>query len=191
MRCAISRRSFYLPCAAKPDSQEICFIPDNDYARFLQEHFGSTAPGDFISPEGAVCGRHKGILHYTVGQRKGLGLALGKPVFIKKIDPEANRIYLGYSGEEYFSGVVLAEALTYGFEDGFTTAHAGVKIRSAAPIVPCTVTPLEDGRLKVEFDTPQRAPAPGQSCVFYRDDAVLGGGYILETVLMKNKKPKR
>ena len=82
-----------LPCASAPDSQEICFIPDNNYPSYIEERFGTMPEGDFISPEGNICGRHKGLLHYTVGQRKGLGIALGRPVFIKSMDPRTNRIY--------------------------------------------------------------------------------------------------
>lgn len=91
----------------RPDSQEICFIPDNDYPAYIEARFGKMPEGEFISPDGTVCGRHKGLLHYTVGQRKGLGIALGRPVFIKSMDPQTNRIYLGDAGEEFAAGVLL------------------------------------------------------------------------------------
>ena len=168
-----------LPCASAPDSQEICFIPDNNYPSYIEERFGTMPEGDFISPEGNICGRHKGLLHYTVGQRKGLGIALGRPVFIKSMDPRTNRIYLGDAGEEFAAGVVLRDCRWIPF-DGKPTRpiRAGVKIRSMAKEAEAQITPLPNGAARVLFDIPQRAPAPGQSCVFYDEDYVLGGGYI-------------
>lgn len=174
-------RQLGLVCADAPDSQEICWLPDGDYAAFIEQTLGKSEPGDFVSPDGQVCGRHKGLLHYTVGQRKHLGVALGYPVFIKEIDPEQNRIYLARTGEEYAGGVLLTDCviqpnLWLNVEQ--KTAHVLVKVRSRAPDAPATVTLLGDGRAQVVFDAPQRAPAPGQSCVIYRDAAVLGGGFI-------------
>lgn len=105
-----------LPCAAAPDSQEICFIPDNDYPAYIEARFGKMPEGEFISPDGTVCGRHKGLLHYTVGQRKGLGIALGRPVFIKSMDPQTNRIYLGEPArnlpQAFFCGTVAGFPLS-------------------------------------------------------------------------------
>lgn len=164
-----------LPCAHKADSQEICFIPEGDYASYIEARYGPCPAGDFIGPDGTVAGRHRGLLHYTVGQRKGLGLALGRPAFVKRLDPAENRVYLGWSGEEFAPSVALRDPVTDGFPAG--TFAAGAKIRSAAPIVPCQVEPTETGFL-VRFAQPQRAPAPGQSCVLYDGDRVLGGGII-------------
>lgn len=174
-------RQLGLVCADAPDSQEICWLPDGDYAAFIEQTLGKSEPGDFVSPDGQVCGRHKGLLHYTVGQRKHLGVALGYPVFIKEIDPEQNRIYLARTGEEYAGGVLLTDCVIQPnpwLNAGQKTAHVLVKVRSRAQDAPATVTLLGDGRAQVVFDTPQRAPAPGQSCVIYRDAAVLGGGFI-------------
>lgn len=174
-------RQLGLVCADAPDSQEICWLPDGDYAAFIEQTLGKSEPGDFVSPDGQVCGRHKGLLHYTVGQRKHLGVALGYPVFIKEIDPEQNRIYLARTGEEYAGGVLLTDCVIQPnpwLNAGQKTAHVLVKVRSRAPDAPATVTLLDDGRAQVVFDAPQRAPAPGQSCVIYRDAAVLGGGFI-------------
>lgn len=175
-------RQLGLVCADAPDSQEICWLPDGDYAAFIEQTLGKSEPGDFVSPDGQVCGRHKGLLHYTVGQRKHLGVALGYPVFIKEIDPEQNRIYLARTGEEYAGGVLLTDCVIQPnpwLNVEQKTAHVLVKVRSRAPDAPATVTLLGDGRAaRLVFDTPQRAPAPGQSCVIYRDAAVLGGGFI-------------
>lgn len=175
-------RNLGLASADAPDSQEICWLPDGDYASFIEERFGKCLPGEFISPDNLPCGTHKGLLHYTVGQRKHLGIALGYPVFIKEIDPKTNRIYLARSGEEYFDGITLSdcvvqpnELLIPGKKD---CCHANVKIRSRATDTPASIKLLDGNRMEIIFDTPQRAPAPGQSCVIYDGDTVLGGGYI-------------
>lgn len=167
-----------LPCAAAPDSQEICFIPDNDYPAYIEARFGKMPEGEFISPDGTVCGRHKGLLHYTVGQRKGLGIALGHPVFIKSMDPQTNRIYLGDAGEEFAAGVLLRDCRWIPFEQPAQPFKAGAKIRSMAKEAAAQIIPLPNQSARVLFDVPQRAPAPGQSCVLYDGDYVLGGGYI-------------
>ncbi len=163
--------------AGKPDSQENCFIPDNDYAGYIERHYGKSEPGDFISPEGRPCGKHRGILHYTVGQRKGLGIALGRPVFIREIDPVNNRIYLADSGGEYFSKVQIGGVTTISGRP-LKPGRVQVKLRSAA--IPCKaeVQPLEGDQAELMFDTPQRASAKGQSAVLYDGDVVLGGGFI-------------
>ena len=166
-----------LSCAQKPDSQEICFIPDNDYAGYIEEKYGASGPGDFISPEGVPCGRHKGIIHYTVGQRKRLGIALGRPVFVKEIDPVTNRVYLADEQDAYEKEILVSGiSMTYpeGIRDGI---RAEVKIRSRATTVPCQVF-IEGENLRVVFDEPQKAPAKGQSAVLYDGAIVLGGGFI-------------
>ncbi len=174
-----------LPCASAPDSQEICFIPDNDYPSYIEKRFGKMPEGDFIGPDGTVCGRHKGLLHYTVGQRKGLGIALGRPVFVKSMDPVSGRIFLGDAGEEFAAGVLLRDCRWIPFDQPPEPLRAGAKIRSAAKEAPSSVSPLADGVVQVLFDTPQRAPAPGQSCVLYDGDLVLGGGYIQKQIPVK------
>lgn len=166
-----------LDCAAKPDSQENCFIPDGDYASYIEARAGSCPQGDFISPEGEVCGRHQGILHYTVGQRKKLGIALGRPVFVQRIDPLNNRVYLADAADA-FAGEITVAGLTETFPGSLRDgARVGVKIRSRAPVVPCTIA-LGDGGAAVRFDQPQRAPAPGQLAAFYDGEVVLGSGFI-------------
>lgn len=165
--------------AEKPDSQENCFIPDNDYAGYLERHYGKSKSGLFISPEGEPCGTHAGILHYTVGQRKGLGIALGRPVFIREIDPESGNIYLADKGKEYFSEILLEDVTTISGRP-LQPGEVQVKVRSAA--VPCdgVVTPIDAKHARVVFRTPQRATAKGQSAVLYQGDVVLGGGFIAE-----------
>ena len=175
-----------LPCAARPDSQENCFIPDNDYPAYIETRCGAAPTGDFIAPDGTVCGRHRGILHYTVGQRKGLGVALGRPVFVRRIDAAQNRVYLADAGQEYAPGVTLTDCvlqrhpLLDGVKPG-DTFPCTVKIRSMASPVPATVTLLENCCAHVAFAEPQRAPAPGQSVVWYSGNDVLGGGFIAQS----------
>lgn len=170
-----------LACANKPDSQEICFIPDNRYAEFIEQKTGSVSrPGEFISPEGVVCGMHRGIIHYTVGQRKHLGIALGRPVFVKQIDPVKNRVYLADAGQEYNTGAVITDVTTITGEP-LVEQKVKVKIRSVAPLADAVVRPLAGNKAEVLFDTPQRAVAKGQSIVLYtEDEAVIGGGFIDE-----------
>lgn len=174
-----------LDCADAPDSQEICFIPDNDYAAYIEGRYGPCAPGPILDPEGKVCGEHQGLLHYTVGQRKHLGIALGYPVFVKALDAQRNSVILARAGEEFAPGVRLEELLRFphpAWQE--EPLRALVKIRSRAPLCPATITPLEQGAL-VRFETPQRAPAPGQSCVLYSEEGiVLGGGSILEQLAL-------
>jgi len=172
-------RELELSCAEAPDSQENCFIPDNDYAAYIEKHCGKTAEGDFISPQGEVVGRHKGIIHYTVGQRKGLGIALGKPVFIKEIDAADNRIYLAFDGGQYRDRILIKDCVFMMKSSISEPIRAQVKIRSAARAQDAVITPLEDGQVSVKFDAPVKAPAPGQSAVFYLNDGVLGGGFIV------------
>lgn len=169
--------SLGVSAASKPDSQENCFIEDNDYAGYIERHYGKSAPGDFISPEGTPCGKHNGIIHYTVGQRKGLGIALGRPVFIREIDAKTNRIYLADSGNEYFSKVILEQTTTV---SGRPLEHAKMQAKIRSMAIPCDaeVLPLPDHRAEVRFDQPQRATAKGQSVVLYDGDIVVGGGFI-------------
>ena len=166
-----------LSCAAAPDSQENCFIPDNDYAGYIENRCGCSPEGNFISPEGEICGRHKGIIHYTVGQRKKLGIALGKPVFVKKIDPLKNDIYLSYLQDCF---VKTAEAEELSFISGSAPEadfECEVKIRSAAKPQKASAV-CENGKLIVRFDQKIKSPAKGQSMVVYKNNMLLGGGFI-------------
>lgn len=165
-------RDFGLDCADAPDSMEICFIPEGDYAGYITRRGLTGKAGHFLSPDGADLGPHKGVLHYTIGQRKGLGLALGEPVFIKSI-LENGDIQLARAGQEYFRTVTLRDIAT---ADGHPLAAGTylVKVRSAAALTPAEF----DGRDTLTFPEPVRAPAPGQTAALYRDGAVLGGGFI-------------
>lgn len=170
--------SLGLSCATKPDSQENCFIPDNDYRGFIERRMGKAQKGEFIAPDGTACGEHKGILHYTVGQRKGLGIALGRPVFVSEIDPVQNKIFLAEQGNDVKEDAVISDINVIAggeFAEEFT---AEVKIRSAAVPVPARVIPLGDKRARIVFSKPMRAVAKGQSIVIYQGDYVLGGGFI-------------
>ncbi len=166
--------SYGLACANKPDSMEICFIPDNDYAKYIVDHGFKSKSGNFISPDGKNVGAHSGVLHYTVGQRKGLGIALGKPVFVREIK-ENGDIQLAFAGEEFFTTIQLRDMTT---ADGkpLTAGEYNVKIRSTATPCPCYF----DGVDTVTFKEPIRAAAPGQNAAFYVDNMVLGCGYILK-----------
>ena len=165
--------------ARKPDSQDICFVPDGDYARVIELRTGQIPPpGDFVDCAGRVLGRHRGILHYTVGQRRGLGLSFDQPYYVVRIDAAANTVTLGPK-EALFSRTALVES--FHWISGRTPAapiRCAVKIRYRHSEQPCLLTPLEDGRVRLDFDTPQRAVTPGQSAVAYDGDEVLGGGEL-------------
>ncbi len=168
-----------LSCADKPDSQEICFIPDNDYAGFIERRLGPSPEGEFIAPRGGVCGKHRGILHYTVGQRKKLGIALGEPVFIREIDPQQNRIYLARAGEDTITKVTLADFAIPSEQPLPERFSARVKLRSAAePVETQVVFDAETRSAELLLAEPYRVVAKGQSAVLYDGDTVLGGGII-------------
>jgi tRNA-specific 2-thiouridylase len=168
-----------LSVASKPDSQEICFIPDNNYGRFLSENSNKKiAPGKFVDTKGNVLGDHKGIIYYTVGQRKGLGIAFGKPMFVVGLDVENNRVILG-DDSEVFSEFLIASDLNFiSIDRPVDGMRVAAKIRYSAKEAPASVYVLDNDRVKVVFDEPQRAITPGQAVVFYDGDVVVGGGTI-------------
>ena len=172
--------AYGLSCADKPDSQENCFIAGTDYTAFLRARLGGLPEGDFIAPDGSVCGRHRGIACYTVGQRRGLGVALGRPVFIREIDSVSNRIYLADAGGDRFSEAVIGSVTTISGDPPGGEFEAEVKIRSAASPVPARIVPLPGKRARVLFPEEIRAVAKGQSIVAYEGDTVWGGGFIEE-----------
>ena len=164
-----------LASASAPDSMEICFIPDGDRAGYIEGRGFHSKEGHFIGPAGQDLGPHKGVLNYTVGQRKRLGIALGKPLFVQSIE-ESGNIQLAFSGDEFFSSMVLRDMASASGKP-LPAGEYLVKIRSAAKPIPCQFNGVDT----VTFPEPVRAPAPGQSAVFYRDDALMGGGFIART----------
>ena len=167
-----------LPVAEKGDSQEICFVPNDDYISYLAS-LGVTSPkGDFIDKNGNVLGTHNGIINYTIGQRKGLG-AFGRPMFVTGISAENNTVTIGENGSQYSIGLVADRLNFIPFDTLSEPIKADVKIRYKAKPEPATVTPNGDGTVSVIFDEPQRSITPGQSAVFYDGDTVIGGGRII------------
>ena len=169
-----------IPVAEKPDSQEICFIPDQDYAGFIERYTGKQIqPGNFVDSDGRILGRHKGIIHYTVGQRKGLNLALGHPVFVTEIRPDTNEVVIG-TNEDVFTKSLLCSKLNWMAADGFHGSELRMlaKIRYAHKGAMCTIREAGEDLAECVFDEPVRAVTPGQAVVFYQDDWVAGGGII-------------
>jgi len=168
-----------LSVASKPDSQEICFINDNDYGRFLSENSDKKiVPGKFVDTSGNVLGDHKGIVHYTVGQRKGLGMTFGKPMFVVALDVKNNRVVLGDDSDVFSNSLVASDLNFISIEKPVDGMRVGAKIRYSAKESPATIHVLDNDKIKVTFDVPQRAITPGQAVVFYDGDAVVGGGTI-------------
>lgn len=168
-----------LQVASKPDSQDICFVPDGDYASYIEETAGEKVPvGNFVTRDGTVLGQHKGIIHYTVGQRKGLGLALGYPAFVLEIRPETNEVVIG-THEESMTEFLYAEQLNFMSVEDFTEPlHVFTKIRYNHKGVWATIEKTGEDEVRCTFDEPQRAVTPGQAVVFYDGEYVLGGGVI-------------
>lgn len=178
-----------LPIANKPDSQEICFIPDNDYAGFIADYlegkgsgantFTGMLPGNYVNTAGEIIGRHRGLIHYTVGQRKGLGIAVGQPVFVVELRPETNEVVLG-NATEVFSDRLRADRLNFmSIEELEGELVVEAKIRYSHKGARCTIRKTGPDEVHCVFEEPQRAITPGQAVVFYQGDYVLGGGTIL------------
>ena len=166
--------------ARKKDSQDLCFVPDGDYAAAIERFTGkSPLPGNFVDQNGKILGRHKGIVYYTVGQHKGLGLVTDEPLYVKKILPQKNEIVL-CRNEELFEKEVFVRNLHFIGKEPDAPFYACVKVRYRHKEQPAAVCPLGNGRARIVFEDPQRAPTPGQAAVFYRDDEVLGGGIITQ-----------
>jgi tRNA-specific 2-thiouridylase len=172
-------RKIGLASAMRPESQEICFVGDDRYADFIRDFSPeSVVPGDIIDSGGTLRGRHRGLAFYTIGQRKGLGLASPAPLYVTGIDRKGNRIVVG-GREEALKKSFNVKELNWIYPSPLTVpARVHVKIRSTMQEVPATVSPGTDGGVTVAFDDPQWAPAPGQSAVFYDKDLVMGGGII-------------
>ena len=169
-----------LPVAHKKDSQDICFIKDGDYASFIEEQTGvKSGPGDFVDSKGNVLGRHAGIIHYTVGQRKGLGIAFGEPRYVIRLDVPKNQVVLG-TLDELMTKEVLFDDINYmSVSDINEPVKVTGKVRYSAKDVPCTLYPAKDGIMKAVFEEPVRAATPGQAAVFYKDGCIVCGGSII------------
>lgn len=169
-----------LPVAAKPDSQDICFVPDGDYAAFLKKKVGERMPGegDFVTRDGTVLGKHKGITHYTIGQRKGLGLSMGEPVFVSELRPKTNQVVVGEE-PQVFKKELLCDHLNFmGMEDLEEPRRVWAKVRYAHKGQWCRIERQGRDLIRAEFEEPVRAITPGQAVVFYEGEYVLGGGII-------------
>ena len=171
-----------LVVAHKKDSQEICFVPDKDYAAFIDQYVDTKVePGNFVDLDGNILGRHKGITHYTIGQRRGLNIAAGKRIFVQQIRPETNEVVLG-SNESLFTNVVRAEHLNFMAEEDLLPGQeweAVGKIRYNHKGTPCRVRRVGEDTIECHFEEPVRAVTPGQALVLYKGDYVLGGGTII------------
>lgn len=166
-----------LSVSEKPDSQDICFIPDGDYAGFIRWRDGDMPEGNFVDSNGNILGRHKGIMNYTIGQRKGLGIALNRPMYVTGIDPKSNSVILGPDGTQLRDSLKAHSINMIAFDRITEPFECTAKIRYNAPDVLCRVYPDENG-FKVEFEQPQKSVTPGQMVVLYDNNIVIGGGII-------------
>src|ERR1041384_2603242 len=184
-RAAARRRE--LPVADKAESQEICFVPDGDYAGFIDRYLAAghkqeSAPhaGEIVNTRGEVLGEHTGIHRYTVGQRRGLRLAHERPLYVVQIDARRNRVVVGEGAELLSCEFRAAGVNGIAFDEPRESVRAEVRVRYRHQAAPATIEPHANGRVRVRFDEPQRAITPGQATVFYRGDEVLGGGWIVK-----------
>ncbi len=168
-----------LPVAKKPDSEEICFVPDHDYASFIERYTGTEAePGNFIDEKGNILGKHRGIIRYTVGQRKHLGISLGRPAFVKEIIPETREVVLS-DNEALMKRIVRVHDINLSaVESVKEKMRVSAKIRYNHKAASAIIEQTGEDEITCIFDEPQRAVTPGQAAVFYRDGHVIGGGII-------------
>ncbi|MEI3161940.1 MAG: tRNA 2-thiouridine(34) synthase MnmA [Lachnospirales bacterium] len=168
-----------LRVAHKPDSQDICFVPEGDYGTFIKENTNAVIPeGDFVDNMGNVIGRHKGITNYTIGQRKGLGIALGVPAYVTAIDKANNRVVIGSNDDLFKKSVLIKDYNPMGFGEITEEVRCFGKLRYNQQKAPCVIRPKGE-YIEAVFDEPQRAVTPGQAAVFYDDNYVVGGGVIV------------
>jgi tRNA-specific 2-thiouridylase len=172
--------------AEKRESQEICFVPDGDYAGFIDRYLEAEgrederpARGEIVDTEGRVVGEHEGVHRFTVGQRKGLGISRPLPLYVVRVEPESNRVVVGHDAELLSRGFTAAGVNWVAFDEPEEPVRADVRVRYRHTEAPATITPLGGGRARVRFDDPQRAVTPGQATVFYRGEEVVGGGWIV------------
>ena len=169
--------------ARKHDSQDICFVQTGDYAAFIEEQTGKKCPeGNYIDKDGNVLGRHRGVIHYTIGQRKGLGIALCEPMYVCAIDPEANTVTLGRNEDLFSRSLIAKDVNLISVPSIDTPMKVKAKIRYRQQEQPATVTQIDEDTIRIDFDEPQRAITKGQSAVLYDGDIVVGGGTIAEVL---------
>ena len=169
-----------LPVAHKPDSQDICFVPDGDYAGFIEREVPGKVPGpgNFVTKDGTVLGQHKGITHYTVGQRKGLGLAMGHQVFVSEIRPETDEVVIGEAEDVFRSELTCSHINYMSVESLPEPKRVWAKVRYAHQGELCTIEQTGEDKIHCRFEKPVRAITPGQAVVFYDGEYILGGGVI-------------
>ena len=174
-----------LPVAQKPESHEICFVPNGDYARFVERYVEDRGNGlaktcgDLVSEDGKILGRHHGIHNYTIGQRRGLGRAFGKPMYVTRIEPASGQVFVGQNSSLMKKSFSIRNANWISVPRLDKVTRLATKIRHQSPAAWAVVSPLaEQDVVEVEFDVPQRAVTPGQAAVFYQEDLVVGGGWI-------------
>ena len=173
-------RQCQLKTADKEESMEICFVPDNNYGGFLQQAgLAQKHRGEIVDLHGQVLGQHDGIEFYTIGQRKGLGITTPKPVYVVELDAENNRVVVGDDSALDRDEFIADRCNWHPFDQLNGPLEVTAKIRYNHPGTAATLTPLENGKTKVKLHTPQRAITPGQAAVFYQDDLVVGGGWIM------------
>jgi len=173
--------------AEKKESQEICFVPDGDYAGFIDRYLDADkqldrlpGEGEIVTSVGKVIGTHSGIHRYTIGQRRGIGIADARPLYVLGVEPAANRVVVGYDDELFSDEFTAAGVNWISFDNPTEPLRAEVRVRYRHLAAPATITPLPNNRAQVKFDEPQRAITPGQATVFYRGDEVIGGGWIVK-----------
>ena len=165
--------------AEKHESQDICFVPDGKYADFIERFRGQVCPpGDFVDREGTVLGQHRGIIRYTIGQRKHLGIALQKPAYVCRIDPESNTVMLGSNEELFIRELTASDVNLIAVETIEQPMEVTARVRYHQKETPAVVEQIGENRIRLTFREPQRAITPGQSVVMYDGDVVIGGGVI-------------
>jgi tRNA-uridine 2-sulfurtransferase len=177
-------RELGLPTAEKPDSQEICFVPNGDYAAFIDAYLQEQGvaredlSGELVTAGGEVVGEHSGVHKFTVGQRRGLGIAAGEPLYVISTEPSTRRVVVGKSGDLLRASMIVKDVNWISIEGPAAPVRAEVKIRNKHVAAAATLTPIDAARIEVTFDDAQRAVTPGQGAVFYSGELVLGGGWI-------------
>ena len=170
-----------LPVAEKRDSQELCFVPDGSYADYIAQNAQAPGEGLFVDETGGILGTHRGVVRYTVGQRRGLGLALGRPMYVKKIRPDTNEVVLGDEASLYRSSILCGDVNYMSIPELREGMRCAVKIRYRHPPQSATLEAAGQDQVRIVFDEPVRAPAPGQAAVFYdENDCVIGGGTMID-----------